>query len=277
MLHKVSIKTKSAKSVKNREKTAKAGNTDKSSSKLQDPKVSGIRKFIKRITLPLAKLRSKWSKSRYYSVTMRILSVLAVLVGLFLILMPVLPQLPYYFAQLRGEQIYGPHKSYFDFWNKSDGDSSGDDDGVSDQNSILIPVVGIEASVVEGATEDSLNYGAWHRPGTGTPDEGGNTVITGHRFRYLPPNNLTFYHLDKVRIGDEIIVYWEGIEYDYIVSEILVVEPSRVDIEADTVQPRLTLYTCTPLWTAEKRLVVIAEPQISEDAIEDVQLEEISE
>lgn len=285
MAHKVSITAKSSKESKKSRVSSKPRLVEKLSSKIKSQlqklqkfsKIQKFQKFIKKITRQPAKLYLAWSKSRYYSLTVKLFSGLAVLLGLFLILMPVFPQLPYYFAQLRGEQIYEPHKSYFDFRDGSDGDSSAGNNDSIDQNMIMIPVVGIEAPVVEGGTEDALSRGAWHRPGTGTPDEGGNTVITGHRFRYLPPNNLTFYHLDKVEIGDQIIVYWEGIEYDYIASEIFIVEPSRVDVEADTANPRLTLYTCTPLWTAEKRLVVVAIPQDPESGTGDVQLEDISE
>ena len=63
-------------------------------------------------------------------------------------------------------------------------------------------MVGVNVSIVEGGDDSSLNKGAWHRPGTGNPENGGNMVITGHRFQYLPPNNITFYHLDKMRYVD---------------------------------------------------------------------------
>ena len=127
-------------------------------------------------------------------------------------------------------------------------------------NCLVIPVIGVNVDIVEGGDDSSLSRGAWHRPGTGDPENGGNMVITGHRFQYLPPNNLTFYHLDKIREGDEIIVYWNEIEYDYVVIETFIVKPADVEIEEDSAFHILTLYTCTPLWTASKRLVVKAEP-----------------
>jgi LPXTG-site transpeptidase (sortase) family protein len=39
-----------------------------------------------------------------------------------------------------------------------------------------------------------------------------------------------------------------------------IVDPSAVEIEAPTTQKQLTLYTCTPIWTAKERLVIIAKP-----------------
>jgi sortase A len=134
-----------------------------------------------------------------------------------------------------------------------------DESGVFTKNELNIPVIGLKAPIVEGETEAALNRGAWRRPETSTPEDGGNTVITGHRFQFLPPNNVTFYHLDKLRVGDEIFVYWNGMQYDYIVRETFVVKPDQTEIENQTQSSQLTLYTCTPLWTAQKRLVIVAE------------------
>lgn len=195
--------------------------------------------------------------------------IIVLVVGLYLVLMPILPQIFYYFRQIGGYEVYDRHLTDTSF---TLSDASTDE---KPGNWVIIPKIGVETPIIEGETEDALDEGAWHRPDTGSPDRGGNTVITGHRFKYLPPNNLTFYHLDKLEKGDQIIVSWEGIEYYYVTSEVFVVEPDRVDIEADTAQPRLTLYTCTPLWTAEKRLVVVAEPDVDES--EDVELEDIDE
>lgn len=137
---------------------------------------------------------------------------------------------------------------------------SNDEDPNASENTIVIPAIGVNIPIVEGSGEDSLSKGAWHRPGTGDPESGGNMVITGHRFQYLPPNNLTFYHLNKVEEGDDIIVYWNKMEYDYVVVETFVVNPEDLEVEEETAYHVLTLYTCTPLWTADKRLVVRAEP-----------------
>ncbi|MEA3356907.1 MAG: class E sortase, partial [Patescibacteria group bacterium] len=131
---------------------------------------------------------------------------------------------------------------------------------IPEENWLVIPCIGVDALIAEGETGDALDRGVWHRPRTGSPDSGGNMVLTAHRFKYLPPNNLTFYHLDKIRKSDKVIVYWNEIEYDYVVTEVFIVDPDRVDIEDESVSPVLTLYTCTPLWTADQRLVVIAEP-----------------
>jgi sortase A len=126
-----------------------------------------------------------------------------------------------------------------------------------DENRLIIPQIKVDTEVFEG-TEAVLNYGAWRRPNTSTPDRGGNTVITAHRFLYTSGGN-TFYHLDKLQIGQEFSVYWKQVEYKYRVYEKFEVYPNQVEIEDNTKNDILTLYTCTPLWTSEKRLVVRAE------------------
>ncbi|MFH1366443.1 MAG: class D sortase [Patescibacteria group bacterium] len=131
---------------------------------------------------------------------------------------------------------------------------------IPSDNRLVIPKIGVDVSIVEGKNEEaSLLKGAWHIPGTQDPAKGGNMVISGHRFRYRPPNNTTFYLLDKLAVGDPFIVYWQGKEYDYQVSQTKIVEPNAIEILDNTDSPQVTLYTCTPLFTTKQRLVVIGE------------------
>lgn len=124
-------------------------------------------------------------------------------------------------------------------------------------NNIVIPKIGVDTQILEGKSAQTLNNGLWHRPKTSTPDLGSNTVITGHRFMYST-GNKTFYHLDKLAVGDPITVYWKGKAYGYRVTKQEVVPPTQTQIEESTTDERLTLYTCTPLWTSKNRLVVTA-------------------
>lgn len=124
---------------------------------------------------------------------------------------------------------------------------------------LFIPRIDL-AEPIHGGGKESLNLGVWRVPHSSTPDMGGNTVLVGHRFTYKDPTGV-FYHLDKVQKGDEITVHWQGKAYEYEVTEIKVVPASEVSVEHNTTEPRLTVYTCTPLWSVENRLVVIAEPK----------------
>lgn len=128
---------------------------------------------------------------------------------------------------------------------------------VPHDNRLIIPTMHLDQPVVEGATERSLMQGPWRRPHSSTPDKGGNTVISGHRFTYANPRG-TFYFLDKLQQGDLIGIYWQGKRYTYHVAETKVVGPHAVHVEAPTDTAQLTLYTCTPLWSPKDRLVVIA-------------------
>jgi sortase A len=104
-----------------------------------------------------------------------------------------------------------------------------------------------------------LSQGAWRLPETSTPDLGSNTVISGHRYKYLPPNNLTFYLLDKLAAGDIINVVWKNKEYDYRVRESKIVPPTQISILDPTEEPILTLFTCDPIFSEKNRLVVTAD------------------
>lgn len=125
------------------------------------------------------------------------------------------------------------------------------------ENTLVIPSINLQAQIHDGAYANTLNKGIWRRPNTDAPDKDGNTVLAGHRFTYSDP--AVFYHLDKVKIGDEIITYWNMQKYIYKVSGIKEVAPTAVEIENSSEKPMLTLYTCTPLWTSKYRLVVIAD------------------
>lgn len=128
------------------------------------------------------------------------------------------------------------------------------------RDQLRIPTIGVTMDIVEGRNAQvSLRKGAWLLPGTSTPDQGGNTVLGGHRWLYRPPSARTLYHLDKLAVGDPVEVDWEGTTYRYRVREVKVVTPEQVEILENTTEDIVTIFTCTPLFSSAKRLVVIAE------------------
>ncbi|MBX6334529.1 class E sortase [Candidatus Saccharibacteria bacterium] len=143
--------------------------------------------------------------------------------------------------------------------NRSNAAATPEAEQVIEGDKLFIPRIDL-AEPIHGGGAESLNLGVWRVPHTSTPDRGGNTVLVGHRFTYRDPTGV-FYHLDKVKEGDEITVHWQGKAYEYEVTEIKVVPATEVSVEHNTTTPRLTIYTCTPLWSVENRLVVIAEPK----------------
>jgi sortase A len=130
-------------------------------------------------------------------------------------------------------------------------------------NRLVIPKIALDQHIYIGKSQYLVNKGPWARPNTSTPPKGGNTVIVGHRFTYSGP--ATFYSLDKVAAGDTVVLYWHGKEYDYKVARKEVVPATAIEIERPTKDSQLTLYTCTPLWSAKDRLVIIAKPISQKD------------
>lgn len=124
--------------------------------------------------------------------------------------------------------------------------------------SISIPNILIEGGIFQGTDAYTMDKGFWHFPSSTYPGHKGNFVVIGHRFMNVPPAKDTFYNLDKVNIGDEVKVKHNEGEYTYIVTETKIVEANDVSVVKESDDYRLTLITCTPLWTSEKRLVVIA-------------------
>jgi LPXTG-site transpeptidase (sortase) family protein len=129
------------------------------------------------------------------------------------------------------------------------------------ENRIVIPSAFIDEAIVEGNDLSVIdNGGAWRKNlWVESPEEQGNTIIVGHRFTYQNPEGA-FYHLDKVKTGDSIILFWNQKRLDYIVKEIKIVPDTEISVENDRGERELTIYTCTPLLTATDRLVVIAKP-----------------
>lgn len=126
------------------------------------------------------------------------------------------------------------------------------------QNTYLyIASANIKGNVVDHEDAYGMERGFWHFPLSSQPGNKGNTVIIAHRFKYLPPRTDTFFNLDKVKVGDKIIVNQKDASYRYTVVETKIVDKTDRSILLSTSDYRITLVTCTPLWTSRQRLVVI--------------------
>jgi sortase A len=87
-------------------------------------------------------------------------------------------------------------------------------------------------------------------------------VLAGHRLGWPgTKSHLVFYHLDKLARGDEIVLKdRDGKRYTYRVSEMFEVEPNDSWVMGKVRgRDMLTLQTCTPIPTWEKRLIVRAD------------------
>jgi len=122
---------------------------------------------------------------------------------------------------------------------------------------IIINSIDVEGLVYEGADAHTMNKGFWHFPTSSFPGQKGNMVVIGHRYAKLPPNKDTFFNLDKVKVGDKIEVIQNNNQFTYIVTESRVVEKNDISVLQDYSDYRITLITCSPLWTSKQRLVIV--------------------
>lgn len=122
---------------------------------------------------------------------------------------------------------------------------------------IKISSIGVEGNVFEGVDAKTMDTGFWHFPVSQLPGQKGNSVIIGHRYAKLPPSKDTFFNLDKVKVGDRVLVEQSDTSYTYVVTDTKVVEKNDISILQNFNDYRITLVTCTPLWTANQRLVII--------------------
>lgn len=118
---------------------------------------------------------------------------------------------------------------------------------------IVIPAINVDAPVVEGDDWESLKYGSGHHIGSADPGERGNCVISGHNDIY----GEVFRDLPDLKVGDEIILYTETQEYQYVVEQTRIVEPTEVSVLRATSSPVLTLVSCYPYGIDSHRIVVI--------------------
>jgi LPXTG-site transpeptidase (sortase) family protein len=124
-----------------------------------------------------------------------------------------------------------------------------------DGNRVIIPKIGVDTPIVEGSSLDVLKTeeGVWHQTGD---ISGGNFVLAGHRFKYLPPNTSTLYNLDKLAAGDTIAVDWEGRRTIYQVTKLMTVGANDTSILNSDFGQRLTIYTCTDTRQTQRTVAI---------------------
>jgi len=134
------------------------------------------------------------------------------------------------------------------------------------EDRVYIPKIGVNVPLNAGGAE-ALEQGSWHRfPERGDPETGGNFIVSAHRFSLGATPGQTrqkspFYHIDKLAVGDQIIVDFKGKRYGYEVTSHNEVKPTQTEIEApieDGELPKMTLYTCTLKGESDGREVYIA-------------------
>lgn len=139
---------------------------------------------------------------------------------------------------------------------------------------VIIPKINVQipldfsvTSNDEPSIENALENGVVHYPSTVLPGQNGNTTFFGHSSNNIfnpGKYKFAFVLLHTLTTGDVFYINYSGKTYAYQVFAREVVEPSRVDVLADTKGKTATaaLITCDPPGTSLHRLVVWGE-QIS--------------
>jgi len=120
---------------------------------------------------------------------------------------------------------------------------------------IEIPSIGADYVVIQGTDEADLELGPGHYPDTALPGQGRTVAIAGHRTTYLAP----FNKIDKIAVGDPIVLAMPYGRFTYKVTDTRIVDPSQTGIVRDVGHDRLVLTSCHPLYSAAQRYAVIAD------------------
>jgi len=139
--------------------------------------------------------------------------------------------------------------------------------------SISIPKIGASAKVFPNVDPTSpndflpvLSQGIAHAKGTVFPGMQGNIYLFAHstdNWWNVGRYNAVFYLLQHIGAGDEIVVFFGGKRFEYVVSQTMISDPKDISLltQAHGGEERLILQTCWPPGTTWKRLYVIAVPK----------------
>lgn len=119
---------------------------------------------------------------------------------------------------------------------------------------LRIQSIHLEAPVLEGTDDFTLNRAVGHIGSTAAPGEDGNIGIAGHRDGF-------FRGLKDIRLGDTIDLVAPTLIAHYVVDKIQIVTPDDISVLRPRAQASLTLVTCYPFYfvgSAPKRFIVQA-------------------
>ena len=116
---------------------------------------------------------------------------------------------------------------------------------------IQIPAIQIDAPVVQGDNWEQLKKGVGQQVGTPDPGNKGNIVLSGHNDVY----GEVFRYLDRLAPGDKVIIFTSRRQYIYVITGTQMVEPTAVEVVAQTSDARVTLISCHSYLIDDHRIV----------------------
>lgn len=133
-------------------------------------------------------------------------------------------------------------------------------DNSPDSYTLSIPSLGIINAQVAIRDEDLTKHLVQY-PQTALPGQIGSPVIFGHSTlpQFFDPKKYTtiFSTLPKVKVGSDIFITYDGIEYTYRITKTFEVKPNELWVlRQDYSDKNLKVITCVPPGTTLRRLVV---------------------
>lgn len=120
---------------------------------------------------------------------------------------------------------------------------------------LTIPKLDRTLPIYEGVEETTLKKGIGHIPLTPIPGQKSNSVLAGHRDTF-------FRGLDRLKIGDTLIVTITSDSFIYKIKKIRIVEKDDQTVIVPKPRSTLTLITCYPftfIGPAPQRYIVEAQ------------------
>ncbi len=138
---------------------------------------------------------------------------------------------------------------------------------------VVIPKIGANERIIANVDPDNeteylkiLQHNIAHAKGTAFPGVNGTTYLFAHsadNFWNAGRYNAVFYLLNKMEVGDDVVIFLNGKRFNYTVSETKIIEPTDTHFVASNLGQgeRVILQTCWPPGTAWKRLLIFATPK----------------
>lgn len=136
------------------------------------------------------------------------------------------------------------------------------------QDYLQIPKIGVVAPIIwskddsQEVLQAELLSGIVHFPETAAPGTPGNGVYIGHSSNYWweeSDYNTIFGLLEKLQLGDNIVINYSGQTFKYQVTANKIVAKNDPEIFAATSANQITLVTCWPRGTNLKNFYVRAD------------------
>ncbi|MEX2556189.1 MAG: sortase [Actinomycetota bacterium] len=119
---------------------------------------------------------------------------------------------------------------------------------------LIVPAIGLDVVVAEGATPAVMRRAPGHLPGSVTPGAEGVAIVTANRLGF----GSFFSRLGNLAEGDQIVTQSALGRTTYTVIEVRTMSADRLDLATDSTQRVLVLFGNARMWGGPDRLVIRA-------------------